>query len=123
MNKYSVAEKVNSEVNNNTKYVSDQDNYGTEEYWRVAVESGDCEDFALKKRMLLLESGYSLDDLSLCTCITESGGGHCVLFVNTDKGGFILDNRCDWPMVPRTLPYKWVSIHRGGKWYELSGWQ
>lgn len=122
MDKYNVAESINLEVNSKVQYVPDIDNYGTEEYWVEAIDRGDCEDYALAKRARLLEAGWSLDSLLLCLCRTEDGGYHCVLWVDTDKGGYILDNRYTWPMVPDSLPYTWISILRGGKWYELSGW-
>ena len=121
-NKYSIAEQVHREVNFNVNYVSDDENYGTPEYWTEAIKSGDCEDYALAKRAKLLSIGWKEEDIAICICITETGDGHGVLLVDTDKGGFILDNRYEWPMVPSSLPYKWISILRGGKWYELSGW-
>ena len=34
---------------------------------------------------------------------------------------YILDNRYDWPMTPKSLPYKWdKALREDGKWYELS---
>ncbi len=122
-NKYCVAESINSKVNAETTYSTDADNYGEMEYWTEALNKGDCEDYALKKRAMLLEMGWGLDSLLLCTCKTETGEGHCVLWVDTDKGGYILDNRYHWPMSPSALPYEWQYIMKGGKWHELSGWQ
>lgn len=123
MNKYSVAEKINTEVNHSVKWTSDIENYGTEEYWTQAINKGDCEDIVLKKRAMLLEAGWGLDSLLLCLCVTETGEGHCVLWVDTDKGGVILDNRYPYPRVPSMLPYQWISVLKGGVWYELNGWQ
>jgi predicted transglutaminase-like cysteine proteinase len=36
-NKYSVAEQVHREVNFSVNYVSDDENYGTPEYWTEAI--------------------------------------------------------------------------------------
>ena len=65
---------------------------------------GDCEDYALAKRSALLQAGWPKDKLGLCVCYTQSGEGHCVLWVDTDKGSFILDNNYDFPMKPSELP-------------------
>ena len=52
-----------------------------------------------------------------------SGQGHCVLWVETDKGSFILDNNYNWPVSPLDLPYKWESMLCNGKWLKLLAWQ
>ena len=66
------------------------------EFWTVAGKFGDCEDYALSKRNALLNAGWSKDKLGLCVCYAQSGEGHCVLWVETDKGSFILDNNYDF---------------------------
>lgn len=121
-NKYTVADTINKEVNSSVKYMSDIEHYGLIEKWTIPDGYGDCEDYVLLKRVRLIEQGFSSSDLNICTCIIDSGEGHAVLFVNTDQGGFILDNRYPTLMEPKTLPYRWVSILRNGQWYELSGW-
>ena len=63
----------------------------------MAGKYGDCEDYALAKRNALLNAGWPKDKLGLCVCYTQSGEGHCVLWVDTDKGSFILDNNYDFP--------------------------
>ena len=120
MSSYSVAERINSKVNASVTYKTDLEQYGTPEHWVVANTFGDCEDYALLKRKLLLEQGWPNDRLGLIVCKTETGEGHCVLLVMTDKGNYILDNRYDWPVKPSQLPYKWDKIQKGDKWYELS---
>jgi len=72
------------------------------------------------KRERLFELKWPIDKINLCCCWVETGGYHCVLLVETDKGWFILDNRYSWPMTPKSLPYEWDKIERGGKWFELS---
>ena len=83
---------------------------------------GDCEDYALLKRKILLNSGFERKDLHLACCWCENDEYHCVLLVNTDKGWFILDNRYAWPMVHESINYKWDKALNevDGKWYELS---
>lgn len=123
MNKYSLAERINTEINASVKYMTDIEHYGLIEKWSIPDGYGDCEDYALRKRVRLIEAGWGTEDVTLCTCNVETGEGHCVVWVNTDRGGVILDNRYEWPMEPSSLPYKWISILKGGVWYELSGWQ
>ena len=93
MNSYSVAERINSQVNASVTYKTDLEQYSTPEFWKEAGAFGDCEDYALRKRHLLLNEDWPTDKLFLCTCWVETNEYHCVLLVNTDKGFFILDNR------------------------------
>lgn len=124
MNKFSVAEKINSEVNNSVKYKSDFNHYGTIERWTLPSDGyGDCEDYALLKRMMLLEAGFNSEDLLLAVCKDETGSGHCALFCNTENGGFILDNKREYPEVPSKLPYTDWKIFRRGEWWSISGWR
>lgn len=121
MNNYNVAQRINSQVNASVTYKTDLAQFEVPEFWQEAGKFGDCEDYALLKRALLLEQGWSSDKLNLCCCWVETGGYHCVLLVDTDKGFYILDNRYDWPMTPKSLPYKWdKALQEDGKWYELS---
>jgi len=121
MNNYNVAQRINSQVNASVTYKTDLAQFEVPEFWQEAGKFGDCEDYALLKRALLLEQGWSSDKLNLCCCWVETGGYHCVLLVDTNKGFYILDNRYDWPMTPKSLPYKWdKALREDGKWYELS---
>ena len=121
MNNYNTAQRINSQVNASVTYKTDLAQFEVPEFWQEAGKFGDCEDYALLKRALLLEQGWSSDKLNLCCCWVETGGYHCVLLVDTDKGFYILDNRYAWPMNPKSLPYKWdKSLREDGKWYELS---
>lgn len=121
MNNYNTAQRINAQVNASVTYKTDLAQFEVPEFWQEAGKFGDCEDYALLKRALLLEQGWSSDKLNLCCCWVETGGYHCVLLVDTDKGFYILDNRYDWPMTPKSLPYKWdKALQEDGKWYELS---
>lgn len=127
MQSYSVAERINSDVNARVTYKSDLEQFGVPEFWRAADRIGDCEDYALLKRALLKEQGFNPDCIHIATCwvnVRSLTTGHCVLIVETDQGQFILDNNLDYP-VPlnfQTAIYKylWNVIERGGKWYEFS---
>ena len=86
----------------------------------MAGRFGDCEDYALAKRSALLQAGWDKTSLGLCIC-EAFGNGHCCLWVETDKGSFILDNNYDFPMKPSELPYRWESMLCDGVWQQLHG--
>ena len=121
-NDYALAERIHREVNHSVTYRDDARQYGRPEYWAEAGKYGDCEDYALLKRALLKNQGWPADKMSLCICGVNEPGDHCVLFVDTDRGGYILDNRREWPVKPTDLPYSWQSMLMVGKWYEIRGW-
>ena len=122
VNDYSLALKIHQKVNTDTTYKSDWLQYGVPEHWVQAGTFGDCEDYALRKRELLLKAGFERKDLHLACCWDETGSYHCVLLCRTDKGWFILDNRHSFPMAPKSLPYQWDKAidEVDGKWYTLS---
>ena len=121
MNNYNVAQRINAQVNASVTYKTDLAQFEVPELWQEAGKFGDCEDYALAKRSALLHTGWPKDKLGLCVCYTQSGEGHCVLWVDTDKGSFILDNNYAFPMKPSELPYKWESMLCDGVWQQLHG--
>lgn len=121
LNSYDVAEDVHRRVNLSVTYKTDLEQYGKLEHWTPATNVGDCEDFALLKQHILWSMGWPSNKTALCLCSHE-GVGHCVLYVETERGGFILDNNYSWPMKPSSLPYVWHSMLMGGVWYEIRGW-
>lgn len=119
MNTYAFALQVHNRVNSETTYRSDWLQYNVPDFWIVG-KYGDCEDFALAKRNALLNAGWPKNKLGLCIC-EAFGSGHCCLWVETDKGSFILDNNYALPVKPSELPYKWESMLCDGEWLELHG--
>ena len=128
MNSYSIAERINSQVNASVTWMSDSEQFGVPEWWSEA-RSGfdDCDGYALLKRELLKEQGFDEDKIHITTCwinVKAIDTGHCVLIVETDKGQFILDNNLKDPVSLnfQTVDYRyiWNIIERGGKWYEFS---
>ncbi|RWJ03508.1 transglutaminase-like cysteine peptidase [Mesorhizobium sp.] len=88
---------VNLAVNHAISSLSDKKNYGQEEFWTLPVNSrGDCEDYALEKRRILIEKGIPAGALQIIELrLIKTGEGHAVLGVNTDRGLYILDNLVD----------------------------
>lgn len=121
MNSFEIAEQVQEIVNKEIQYCRDNFQFNTDEFWCILQGTlGDCEDYVLLKRKMLLEKGWDHQKLNIVTCIAN-GEGHAVLFVETDKGGFIMDNCHQGIVDPKSLNYKWISIMRGGVWYQLLG--
>ena len=119
-NSYSLAASIHGAVNRDIKYCTDTSQYNTLEHWTLPKTGlGDCEDYALLKRKMLIDAGFDRDKIHLCTCFV-GGAGHCVLLVETDRGNYILDNNQSEPVQPNFLSYKWDKIQKGDKWYELS---
>ena len=89
--------KLLGEVNNfiNTSIVpeSDQDLYAMPERWEIPTAAGDCEDYVLLKQRYLEGLGFPVETLLITVVLDESGEGHAVLMVRTDRGDLVLDNR------------------------------
>jgi predicted transglutaminase-like cysteine proteinase len=87
-------QRINAHVNATIVEVSDREQYGREDVWRLPTSGkGDCEDFALLKRKLLLDRGWPASALSISLGMTAEGEAHAVLTVATGAGDLVLDNR------------------------------
>ncbi len=85
--------RVNSFVNRTIEPVSDLDHWGVLDRWDLPYDGkGDCEDFALLKRKILIGQGFPRQALLLTVVKDEHGDGHAVLTVKTDRGEYLLDN-------------------------------
>ncbi|NKB53644.1 MAG: transglutaminase [Rhizobiaceae bacterium] len=84
--------EINNFSNNNVEPVTDQDLYGVEEHWTYPKSYGDCEDYVLLKRYMLLQRGWPESSLLITVVKQPNGDGHAVLTVRTDRADFVLDN-------------------------------
>ena len=86
--------KVNGWVNNNIKPVTDLEHWGVVERWNYPEDGrGDCEDYVLLKRRMLMQAGWPREALLITVVRDKKGDGHAVLTVKTNRGEFILDNQ------------------------------
>ena len=86
--------RINKWVNENVKPMTDMDHWGVVEKWSYPDDGyGDCEDYALLKRRMLIEAGWPREALLMTVVREKNGNGHAVLTVKTDRGEFILDNQ------------------------------
>ena len=86
--------RINNRVNENIKPMTDLDHYGVVEKWTYPDDGyGDCEDYVLLKRRMLMDAGWPREALLITVVRDGKGDGHAVLTVRTDRGEFILDNQ------------------------------
>jgi predicted transglutaminase-like cysteine proteinase len=70
------------------------DHWGVIDRWNYPDDGyGDCEDYVLLKRKMLMQAGWPRQALLITVVRDRNGDGHAVLTVKTDKGEFILDNQ------------------------------
>lgn len=85
---------VNNHFNNTIIPVTDMEHWGVEEKWDFPSDGkGDCEDYVLAKRRMLVDMGYPRQALLVTVVRDNLGEGHAVLTVTTDRGDIVLDNR------------------------------
>jgi predicted transglutaminase-like cysteine proteinase len=86
--------RVNKAVNDTIKPLSDLEHWGVAEHWSYPDDGyGDCEDYVLLKRRMLIEAGWPRGTLLVTVVRDPKGEGHAVLTVTTDKGDYVLDNQ------------------------------
>jgi len=113
---------VNRAINRLIEPATDQEIFGIAEYWTLPMTRGDCEDYALLKRQVLMQRGWPASALLITVVRDEKNDGHAILTARTSKGDFILDNKFDdvrpWHAVAYTFimrqsyinPKVWVSL-------------
>jgi predicted transglutaminase-like cysteine proteinase len=86
--------KVNTWANTNIKPITDLEHWGVVEQWDYPDDGyGDCEDYVLLKRRMLMQAGWPREALLITVVRDKKGEGHAVLTVKTDRGEFIMDNQ------------------------------
>jgi len=100
---------VNEHVNTTVQPVTDEALYKVAEYWTYPAGEGDCEDFALEKRRLLIANGWDASTLMMTVVRQANGEGHAVLMVRTDRGDLVLDNQDGRVLLWKDTPYEFVK--------------
>lgn len=100
---YSILQQVNDFVNGKVRY---KDDIPGEEIWQTANETlqlgtGDCEDYAILKKQILLNNGYAEDQLTILVGHYRDKKGkaiqHSVLRVQEKTGEYkYLNNEDRW---------------------------
>lgn len=102
--------RVNRWVNDTIKPVTDMDQWGVVEKWSYPeTGKGDCEDYVLLKRRMLMQAGWPREALLITVVRDKKGEGHAVLTVKTDKGDFVLDNQAEDVLLWMDTGYRFVK--------------
>src|SRR5262245_1475290 len=102
--------KVNDWVNESIKPMTDLEHWGVVERWNYPDDGfGDCEDYVLLKRRLLMQAGWPREALLITVVRDRKGDGHAVLTVKTDRGDFILDNQESQVLAWAKTGYRFVK--------------
>ena len=111
--------KINNHANQSVEPITDLDYYGVEEHWTYPKSFGDCEDYALLKRYMLIQQGWPESSLLITVVKQPNGDGHAVLTVRTDRADYILDNLDTKVKRWNATPYKYLkrqSTRHTGRW-------
>ena len=102
--------RINASVNDTVKPVTDLEHWGVAERWNYPDDGyGDCEDYVLLKRKMLMQAGWPRQALLITVVRDKQGDGHAVLTVKTDKGEFILDNQNEEVLLWSDTGYRFVK--------------
>jgi predicted transglutaminase-like cysteine proteinase len=103
-------QRVDLWVNSHVKPMTDMDHWGVVERWNYPDDGyGDCEDYVLQKRKMLMQEGWPREALLITVVRDRNGDGHAVLTVKTDKGEFILDNQTNDILLWSETGYRFVK--------------
>jgi predicted transglutaminase-like cysteine proteinase len=90
--------------------MTDLEHFGTVERWSYPDDGyGDCEDYVLLKRRMLMEAGWPREALLITVVRDQKGDGHAILTVKTDRGEFVLDNQNERVVLWAESGYRFVK--------------
>lgn len=105
---------INREVNRQVVPVPDIASHGVEEEWdrpgRVGRPAGDCEDYAIEKRMRLVEAGFPADRLFYAVVYRANFGLHTVLVARLSDGDYVLDSANPQVLPWTRVRYSWLRV-------------
>lgn len=110
---------INTQVNRQFAQKTDYEVTGFGEYWEPVsasrLRAGDCEDFAIEKRLRLTQAGIAPDRMFYGVAFVRGLGLHTVLIVRLDEGDYVLDS-----LAPRVRPwgdshYSWLRFQVPGQ--------
>jgi len=103
-------QRINLWVNTHVKPMTDMEHWGVVERWNYPDDGyGDCEDYVLAKRRMLMQAGWPREALLITVVRDKNGDGHAILTVKTDKGEYALDNQTDDILLWSDTGYRFVK--------------
>jgi predicted transglutaminase-like cysteine proteinase len=124
---WNTLQEVNELVNRKVVSRSDRQIFGVADYWALPFERkgsplGDCEDFVLQKRQILLSRGLPPSALSIAIVKVSDGTTHAVLLVETNSGVYVLDSLSMWIQPANKIRYEWMEHQvKGEAFYWTKG--
>lgn len=121
---FALIKTVNERVNAAILPETDAAVYGKDEVWAYPAVAGDCEDYVLLKRRILMNRGISPANLLITVVRKPDGEGHAVLTVRTKSGDFVLDNLNDDVKPWDETGYRFLkrqSSEHTGHWVTIDG--
>ena len=119
--------RVNNWVNETIKPLTDIEHRGVVERWSYPDDGyGDCEDYVLLKRRMLMRLGFPREALLVTVVRNQKNQGHAVLTVTTDKGDYVLDNQNKNVLLWSESGYRFIkrqSQANPNVWVSLGGQQ
>lgn len=100
---------INNLVNISISPITDLEHHNKPEVWSYPTSMGDCEDYVILKRKLLIDKGWDPSSLLITVVLDKRGDGHAVLTVRTDRGDFILDNQDKRIRLWSETPYRYIK--------------
>ncbi len=112
--------KINTYVNSSVRPATDAEIYKRAEYWTLPKNGvGDCEDYVLLKRKMLIKRGWPAESLLITVVLDQKNQGHAVLTAVTDLGDLILDNQASSIYRWNRTPYRY---HKRQSQFHPSVW-
>lgn len=114
--------QVNTYSNTTIEPATDLEAFNQEELWVYPRSIGDCEDFVLMKRHMLMQRGWPASSLLITVVMQPNGEGHAVLTVRTDKADYVLDNLNNKVLPWNKTPYTYLkrqSAKHSGRWVDI----
>lgn len=105
-------------------YVSDEDNFGINDYWQTPYEmmanGGDCEDYAIAKYISLKRLGVPETAMRIVVVkdMNLDGSVHAMLEVKFENKAYILDNQAKTVLpLARVFHYEPIFAINESKWW------
>ncbi|HEX9489720.1 MAG TPA: transglutaminase-like cysteine peptidase [Stellaceae bacterium] len=118
-------DRVNAAVNRHP-YVASQRNWGESNHWETPFEflrkSGQCQDYAIAKYMLLRAAGVAAAQLRVLVLRdTRLGRDHAVAVAYVEGEAFLLDNQIGAVVTARSVHHyqPYYSINEEGWWLHI----
>jgi predicted transglutaminase-like cysteine proteinase len=103
-------QSIDASVNATVQPITDLDHWRVQDRWDLAEDGyGDCEDYALRKRRMLVRAGIPRRAMLMTVVKDQHGAGHAVLMIRTDQGDLILDDMNDRIVVWSQTGYAFVK--------------